>query len=72
MARRKVKPAPAKDNIYIIHRYMSDSQEVPIAAFRTLQAADEYAGACHQEFVDNGWNAESVRFVVSIVAFFDE
>lgn len=68
-ARPKIK---SRDNIFLVQRYMTDAQETPIAAFRTLEAAELYAGACQQEFVDNGYNPDSVRFIVSIVSFYDE
>lgn len=70
MARRK--QLKSRDNIYLVTRYLADSQEAPVGAFRTLDGADMAAAAWHQEYIDSGFPAESVRFVISIVSFYED
>lgn len=40
-----------RSNLYLVVREFDDD-EVPIAGFLTMESADEYAGACHQDFID--------------------
>ena len=40
-----------RSNLYLVVREFEDD-EVPIAGFLTMASADEYAGSCHQDFVD--------------------
>ena len=41
--------------MYIVERHINGETEgVPIAGFATEQSADNYAGACEQEFKDKG------------------
>lgn len=70
MARRK--QLKSRDNIYLVTRYLADAQEAPLGAFRTLEGADMAAEAWHQEFVDNGFDPDSVKFVISIVSFYED
>jgi hypothetical protein len=58
-----------RDTIYLVVRYCQDETE-PIAAFRTLDRADEYAGSCQQEFVDRG--VEGFVFDTQAVIYYNE
>lgn len=46
--------------------------EVDIAAFRTIDRADDYAGACQQKFTDVGIGEDQVTFKVYAVIYYDE
>ena len=40
-----------RSNLFLVVREFEDD-EIPIAGFLTPESADEYAGACEQEFID--------------------
>ena len=40
-----------RSNLFLVVRE-SDDTEIPIAGFLTPESADEYAGSCHQDFID--------------------
>ena len=40
-----------RSNLFLVVREEEDT-EIPIAGFLTLESADEYSGACTQEFHD--------------------
>lgn len=44
--------------------------EIPIAVFRTPEAADNYAGACQQAMLDKGFS--EFTFGVGAVIYYDE
>jgi hypothetical protein len=58
-----------RDTIYLVVRLAPDDT-TPIAAFRTPDRADEYAGACTQEFEERGYL--NVFFEVQAVIYYDE
>lgn len=47
-----------------------DTERTPIGVFVTLEAAEDYAGACQQDFMDSGISAYD--FYVSYVSFYNE
>ena len=60
-----------KDNLFLVYRINSlDLTETPIAAFRTLEGADNYAGACQQDLLDRGWTEFS--FAVASLVYYDD
>lgn len=44
---------------------------IPIAAFRSINRADEYAGACQQDFKDNGLD-DLYQFSTQLITYYDE
>lgn len=60
-----------KDTIYLVKR-LAKPMEVDIAAFRTIDRADDYAGACQQKFTDVGIGEDQVTFKVYAVIYYDE
>lgn len=58
-----------KDTIYVVKR-LGKPFAVDIASFRTLEAADNYAGACQQKFEDAG--ITEFEFKPYAVIFYDE
>lgn len=54
----------------VYRRDFSSNEEVPIAIFRTPEAADNYAGACHQELIDRGFT--NFVFGVGAIIYYDE
>lgn len=60
-----------KTYLFVVERHEMASQEgVPIAIFVTEESADNYAGACEQEFKDKGILA--YRFKTHSVMFYNE
>lgn len=60
-----------KTTLSVVYRMdHTDKTEIPIAVFRTPEAADNYAGACAQEMLDRGFLEFS--FGVGGVTFYDE
>ena len=44
-----------KTGLFVVQRHEMEANEgVPVGIFVTLQAADDYAGACEQEMHDKG------------------
>lgn len=57
-----------RDSVYLVVR--TDAKGVvPIAAFRTMDSADEYSGACEQEFIDR--NIDEYDFKTLAVIYYD-
>jgi len=60
-----------RDTVYLVVRQQAQLEEtVPIACFRTPERADEYAGACSQDFDDH--NIKTFEFNVQAVIYYDE
>lgn len=51
-------------------RNNQDDTEVAVAAFRTPEAADNYAGACQQDLLDRGFT--EFTFGVGALTYYDE
>lgn len=60
-----------RDTIYLVVRLTEPERwSVPIASFRTPERADEYAGACQQDFLDRG--VPDHLFETQAVIYYDE
>jgi len=63
-----------KTGLFLVSRYQLEhgTQDggVPIGIFVTLEAAEDYAGACAQEFTDKGIHV--FDFYVSYTMFYNE
>lgn len=58
-----------RDTLFLtIRKNANNNSEIPIAAFRTLERAEEYAGVCLQEFLDKGIT-EFVFGTVPVIAY---
>lgn len=61
----------SRDTLFVVIRVNSDNgKEIPIAAFKTLQRAEEYAGQCLQEFLDK--QITEYVFGVTSMTYYDE
>lgn len=59
-----------RSNLFLVVReFRFNENETPIAAFLTLDSADEYAGACEQEYADN--NIDGFEFKAVPVIYYD-
>ena len=54
----------------VIRRKFKTQQEIPIAGFLTLEAADDYKTSCEQEFVDK--KIVGYTFDVVPVIYYDQ
>ena len=60
-----------KSGMYVVERHINGETEgVPIAIFVNEASADDYAGACEQEFKDKGIYAYVFR--THYVTFYNE
>ena len=60
-----------KTGLFLVSRGELNSEaSVPIGIFVTLEAAEDYAGACLQDFTDSG--ITQFDFYVSYVTFYNE
>ena len=63
-----------KTGLFLVIRYQlehgTSEGGVPIGIFVTLEAAEDYAGACAQEFADK--NIHTFDFYVSYTTFYNE
>ena len=60
-----------KTGLFLVSRAELESNaSVPIGIFVTLEAAEDYAGSCQQEFTDSG--ISQFDFFVSYVTFYNE
>ena len=60
-----------KTGLFLVSRTELETNfSVPIGIFVTLEAAEDYAGACQQEFTDSG--ISQYDFLVSYVTFYNE
>lgn len=57
-----------RDSVYLVVR-SHNTTLVPLAAFRTMDSADEYSGACEQEFID--LNIDEYDFKTLAVIYYD-
>lgn len=58
-----------RDTLFVVIR-VGDKQEIPVAAFKTLERAEEYAGQCLQEFLDK--RITEYVFGVTAMTFYNE
>lgn len=68
-----------KDTLYIVERtiYLDEDgkcvpQKVVIATFLTPEGADNFAGACEQEFLDQGYPPQCFKFETGAVTYYGE
>ena len=60
-----------KTGLFVVVRKELDTEViVPIGIFVTLEAAEDYSGACLQDFTDSG--ITQFDFFVSYVTFYNE
>jgi hypothetical protein len=60
-----------KTGLYVVSRYEIGADDgVPIGVFVTLEAADNYSGACEQKMIDSGITAYTFR--PTYVMFYNE
>lgn len=53
--KKQMKLPKTKTGLFVVSRYENGSDDgCPIGIFVTAEAADNYAGACEQEFKDKG------------------
>jgi len=54
----------------VVRQPKGSEQQLPIAAFYSLESAEEYAGVCLQEFLEKG--TEEYLFNVLTVIYYDQ
>lgn len=60
-----------KTGLYVVGRYELGANEgIPVGIFATEEGANNYTGACEQEFLDKGITAYSFRY--TYVMFYNE
>jgi hypothetical protein len=52
-------------------RYMTGHRSVVMGVFPTDTGADEFAGACTQEFIEKGFNKDEFHFEVQMTTYYD-
>jgi len=57
-----------RSNLFLVVRESEDT-EIPIAGFLTMESADEYAGACQQDFEER--NIDNFEFKVVPLIYYD-
>ena len=68
---KKMKLPKSKTGLYVVERHINGETEgVPIAVWLTEESADNYAGACEQEFKEKGIYAYVFR--THYVTFYNE
>jgi hypothetical protein len=58
----------SRDFLFLVVRY-GQNTTTPIAVFKTLERAEEYAGECQQDFIDRGF--EEILFNVTNLIYYD-
>jgi len=60
-----------RSNLFLVVRHTKgEVDEIPIAAFLTLESAEEYAGSCQQQFEE--LRVEHYVFTVVPVIYYDQ
>jgi hypothetical protein len=58
-------------NCFIVMRYMTGHRAVVMGVFPTDTGADEFAGACTQEFIEKGFTSTEFHFEVQMTTYYD-
>ena len=67
-------------NVYIVERTVvgtgqwgyTCAKQTVVGAFNTLQGAEDFAGACAQEFRERGFDEDDFVFDVKLTAYYDQ
>ena len=66
-------------NVYLVERTVIDEgvgyscwKQTVVGAFNTLHGAEDFAGACAQEFRERGFDDDDFVFDVKLTAYYDQ
>ena len=72
-------------NVYLVERHVIDEgrnsdntllyscwKTTTVGVFNTLQGAEDFAGACAQEFRERGYDDDDYTFDVKLTAYYDQ
>lgn len=58
-------------NCFYVMRYTTTSPAAVVGVFPTNSGADEFAGACAQDFYDRGFTDDDFSFEVQMTTYYD-
>lgn len=62
-------------NVFLVERSTVDKRAIRtyaiVGVFPTPESADEFAGACHQDFLERGFPEDDFTFKVVMSTFYD-
>ena len=63
-----------RTNVFLVERRVLEAAGMSLAVvgvFPTPEGADEYAGACKQDFLERGFDEDDFTFSVTMSTFYD-
>lgn len=58
-------------NCFLVMRYINQHSAVVVGVFPTDSGADEFAGACTQEYLERGFTPAEFSFEVQMTTYYD-